>query len=265
KYSDTPQNKQLKSIMVISLLVVLILFSIVETKIVHYSSFCYFPISFLAAYTLHKIYRHKVFMASFFPVVVFCFGLLFALLLILLPLFMVNLSSGLAWIQSFAPIKDDFVMANLQASVSWSGFESLIGVFFLIVLIAFLVLAKKQLVKASIVLFAGSMITLQTVLYTIVPKVEGYIQASVIDFYESQKGKDIYVEVYGYKSYAHLFYFDKQPGNRPESFREEWLLKGKIDKPVYFATKVTNHDLDHVEGIKFLDSKNGFNFYVRNP
>jgi 4-amino-4-deoxy-L-arabinose transferase-like glycosyltransferase len=265
KYSDTTQNKQLKSMMVICLLVVLILFSIVETKIVHYSSFCYFPITFLAAYTLHKVYRHKIFMASFFRVVVLCFGCFFAFILTALPLCMINLKVVLKWVESIVPIKDDFALANLQADVRWSGWESMIGVFYFIALIIFFIVAKRNMVKASITLFFASIIILQSVLYVIVPKVEGYIQASAIDFYQSLKGKDVYVEVYGFKSYAHLFYFDKKPGNRPESFNEEWLLRGEIDKPVYFVTKITNRGLDQVAGVKLINSKNGFNFYVRMP
>jgi 4-amino-4-deoxy-L-arabinose transferase-like glycosyltransferase len=265
KYSDNQYNKQLKAIMIASFVIVLVLFSIVETKIVHYSSFCYFPISFLAAYTLHKVYRHKIFMADYFRFVVFGFGCFFAIILSLLPLAMLNLDQVLNRIQSTLPIKDDFVLANLQADVSWTGWESLIGIFYLLTLITFLITAKQNLVKASIYLFVSTMITLQAVLYTIVPKVEGYIQASVIEFYESQRGKDVYVDVYGFKSYAHLFYFDKKPGNRPESYTEEWLLHGKIDKPVYFVTKIINRDLDNAPGIKLLNSKNGFKFYVRLP
>jgi hypothetical protein len=251
--------------MVICLLVVLILFSIVETKIVHYSSFCYFPITFLAAYTLHKVYRHKIFMADFFRTVVLCFGFLFAFILTALPLCMINLKAILKWFAHATVIKDDFVLANLEANVSWSFWESMIGVFYFIALIIFFILAKKNLVRATIILYFATMVTLQCVLYFIVPKVEGYIQASVIDFYQSKKGQDVYVEVHGFKSYAHLFYFEKKPGNRPESFNEEWLLRGKIDKPVYFVTKITNHDLDNMAGIKLINSKNGFSFYERLP
>jgi hypothetical protein len=36
---------------------VLILFSIVNTKIVHYSSLCYFPLTYLAALRLERIWR----------------------------------------------------------------------------------------------------------------------------------------------------------------------------------------------------------------
>ena len=46
QYSDNNRQRNLKAWMIISLLVVLILFSIVRTKIVHYSSFCYFQSPF---------------------------------------------------------------------------------------------------------------------------------------------------------------------------------------------------------------------------
>ena len=39
--------------------VVLILFSIVKTKIVHYSSLCYFPLSFLATVTCYQVFHGK--------------------------------------------------------------------------------------------------------------------------------------------------------------------------------------------------------------
>ena len=42
--------------MVILFWVVLILFSIVKTKIVHYSSLCYFPLTYLAALQLERIW-----------------------------------------------------------------------------------------------------------------------------------------------------------------------------------------------------------------
>ena len=52
---DTPYQKHFKLWMMILFFVVLILFSIVKTKIVHYSSLCYFPLSFMGAYVIYKL------------------------------------------------------------------------------------------------------------------------------------------------------------------------------------------------------------------
>jgi 4-amino-4-deoxy-L-arabinose transferase-like glycosyltransferase len=259
QYSDSYQQRELKVFMIISLFVVLILFSIVKTKIVHYSSFCYFPITFLAAYTIYKVHTHKMFMYNFFGWLVFFFGCIISLVLIGLPLAMKNLTTLLKLIS----IKDDFALGNLQAPVTWTGWESAIGVFFLLSLFAFLIINRRNTVKAAIVLFISSIITLQLVLNIIVPKIEGYVQASVINFYQNLKGQDVYVEVYGFKSFAHLFYFDKKPGYNPKSLDESWLLTGDIDKPVYFVSKITNKNLLNYQDIKLIKTENGFNFYKR--
>ena len=42
------------------------------------------------------------------------------------------------------------------------------------------------------------------------PKIEKHVQGAVIDFYESIINKDVYVNVFGMKSYAHLFYSKKK-------------------------------------------------------
>jgi hypothetical protein len=49
------------------------------------------------------------------------------------------------------------------------------------------------------------------------------------------------VHVLGFKSYAHLFYFQKPvskvSAEKGEAY-EDWLLNGKIDKPVIFRNEV---------------------------
>jgi 4-amino-4-deoxy-L-arabinose transferase-like glycosyltransferase len=262
QYSDGYPQREFKVFMIICLFVVLILFSIVKTKIVHYSSFCYFPVTFLGAYTIYKVHRHKLFMFKFFRWMAFFFGALISILLIALPLLLKNLPTLQPRVSPY--IKDDFALANLNAPVSWTGWESLIGFFFLASLLVFLSVSNKSAVRAAIMLFISSAITLQLVLTIVVPKIEGYSQATVINFYNSMKGQDVYMEVYGFKSFAHLFYFDKQPNYNPKSMDESWLLTGQIDKPVYFVSKINNKDLGNYPDIKLLKSENGFNFYRRD-
>lgn len=52
---DSDKRKQFRLWSIISFAVVLVLFSIVKTKIVHYSSFCYFPLSYLAATGVERV------------------------------------------------------------------------------------------------------------------------------------------------------------------------------------------------------------------
>ena len=58
---DGQAQNSFKKWMIYLLLVILIVFTIAKTKIVHYYSLCSFPITFLAAYYLDKLFDGYVF------------------------------------------------------------------------------------------------------------------------------------------------------------------------------------------------------------
>src|SRR5262249_48687884 len=61
KQSDeTSLHFEWRMIMILLLSIVLILFSVVQSKIVHYSSLSYFPVSFLSAWFLTRILDQKI-------------------------------------------------------------------------------------------------------------------------------------------------------------------------------------------------------------
>ena len=53
-------QREFRRWMLILFWVVLILFSVVQSKIVHYSSLCYFPLTYLAALTLMQLEERKI-------------------------------------------------------------------------------------------------------------------------------------------------------------------------------------------------------------
>ena len=80
------------------------------------------------------------------------------------------------------------------------------------------------------------------------------------------KNKDCYLETYGFKSYAYLFYSDRKiPANKNYN-NMDWLLRGTIDKPAYFVCK--NIEVDEMKKtyseVTELYRKNGFVFLIRN-
>lgn len=104
----------------------------------------------------------------------------------------------------------------------------------------------------------------QLVSYFFVPRIEKYSQAAAIDFYKSKAGEDCYVEVYGFKSYAYLFYTKKQPPKNTMDTDLDRLLKGEVDKPVYIVAKVTSEeDMKSYTKLEKIGEKNGFVFYKR--
>jgi 4-amino-4-deoxy-L-arabinose transferase-like glycosyltransferase len=247
--------------MLILFWVVMILFSIVKTKIVHYSSLAYFPLSYFAAYFIYELLNNRNIFRKYLTWILIVTGSIFSLVLIAVPL--------IPWYKEIISpyIKDDFAIACLNTPVQWSGYEFLIGVFYLVFLVvSIIMIQKKQIFSGIIVLFYSSAFCIFFYLKSVVPKIEGYSQAPAIAFYQSLSGQDVYVTTYGFYSYAPFFYFREMPGGNIERSNKEWLLNGKIDKPVYIVAQSTKKSLfDSRKDCRFIKQEGGFLFYCRLP
>lgn len=257
-FKETIATKDFKRWMWVMFWVVLILFSIVKTKIVHYSSLCYFPLTFIAALHVYRIASGKEKLGKLKTILLTVIGVLLALAITLFPVV------GLYKDQLIPLIKDPFAVANLQADVSWSGVEVLWGIFYMAGVVTAIILMTKHTRKGIMLLFAVQVIIIQVTVLHFTPKVEAYSQRAAIEFFESLQGKDVYVKVLGYKSYAHLFYSRKMPKANPQHYNEEWLLYGEVDKPTYFICKIMNADTYRaLPQLEEIGSKNGFVFFKR--
>lgn len=238
--------------------VVLLLFSIVKTKIVHYSSLCYFPLTFLAALQLYRIAEGKVSLLKPVKILLTVIGVVLAIAITCLPL--VGLNKDI-----LIPLIDDpFAVGNLQANVNWSIAEISWGLIYLAGIITAVVLMRKEFRKGMLVLCAVQVITIQVTVLHFTPKIEAISQRAAIEYFQSFIRKDVYVHVLGYKSYAHLFYTQKQPQTNNNYDNEEWLLTGNIDKPAYFICKVMEADKYRaMPQLEETGSKNGFVFFKR--
>ena len=255
-----------KKWMIILFWVVLILFSIVKTKIVHYSSLCYFPLTFLAAYGIYKIHHNELTWKKWMTWLIAGIGIIIGSAITLFPF----LDKYKSEIIASGIIKDDFAIANLQADVYWNGWEFMVGILFIIGIISGIVLINKEKIKEGYIsLCIATLITVNLTSLLYVPKIEQYSQNAAIEFYESLETKDCYIMTLGFKSYAHLFYGKGQPGAKPKMEDDgqwkEWLLNGPIDKPAYFAAKITTEEeiKSGYPQLKELYRKNGFVFYER--
>lgn len=240
--------------------VVLILFSIVKSKIVHYSSLCYFPLTYLAAVVIMHLINGKLLMTRWMTVLLTSIGGLFVTATLALP-FLGRRASVLAPL-----FNDPFARENLEAAVSWPPYTFLPGLFFILVLALFFRYRGKHWKTAFSILFGGTAVFVMLSLIAFIGRIEGYSQRAAIEFFEEVADKtDSYQTVYGYKSYAHLFYGKRHPARQPEvTFQNEHLLYGNIDKDVYIATKVQKaDDLRDLPDIKELYAKNGFVFFLR--
>ena len=163
--------------------------------------------------------------------------------------------------------KDPFTLGNIEASVNWNYTYMVPGILFLIAMVAaYRWMQQKNYQRAFVTLFIASIGAMQVLLTLFTPRIEQYSQYAAIEFFQSLKGKDVYVKTLGYKSYAQYFYTGIKPGNRKESKDENWLLTAAVDKPTYFVSKNTYSDTVmkyHGERLNILYKKNGFVFYQR--
>lgn len=259
---DTPHQKHFKLWMIIMLGVVLILFSIVKTKIVHYSSLCYFPLSFLAAYSVHKLITGELQWKKYTGVLLIIIASVIGIAISALPV----IDMFKKQVIEADIIKDKFAVEGLKANVSWTGAEWLIGLGLILGTVAMLVLINKNRMQQGITgIFIITLLSVSLAIRVVVPRIEPYSQGAAIEFYEYLQGKDCYVETIGFKSYAHLFYSRKKPQGNPDSFLMDWLLKGPIDKPAYFVSKITSAEeiSNSYTRLKEIYRKNGFVFYLR--
>jgi len=212
--------------------VVLILFTLVNTKIVHYSSLCYFPLTFLATLVLYRIVNGSIDFSRNLKIGLWTIAGLYSLVLLLVPILgqQVDLLRPL--------IKDPFALGNLEAVVHWTGLEVLPGIFLLFLLGFSLKQSRTNTLKGFLTLFGGMGIFIMLTLYFFIARIEAYSQRAAVEFFEERIGEDCYVESYAYKTYVKLFYSRKPPVENPQSYEMEWLLKGPIDKDVYIITKI---------------------------
>ncbi len=238
--------------------VVMILFTIVTTKIVHYSSLSYLPLSFLATTYVMSLIKSDGKAGKPIILLYIFLGVLFGSLLTILPLVSI-------FKDKLVPlVNDPFAVAGIMKPVAWGGYEFLFGLVYLVaVLASFWMLVKRNFVRAIILMALGTSFTLFSYMVFVLPKIEAHTQGSLIDFLESKKGEDAYVMTYGFHSYAPFYYFAQPNDNIDKRADKEALLNGEIDKPVYIITKITDKQLITRSDLKLLGEDGGYRFYIR--
>ncbi len=240
--------------------VVLILFSLVQSKIVHYSSLCYFPMTFLAAHSMHQIMNGSIKFNQWLRFGLISIGGVFIIATIAVPVFGQH-------IEMLKPLfqKDPFALANLEADINWSMYDTIPGIFLLmVIIITFIFLKKQDFQRSFYSLYFGTAFFVMLTLIFDINHFESYSQRAAIEFYKSKANEDCYIITYGFKSYGHLFYAQKRKVTNVESYKNEWLMDGPADKPVYAVAKITKaSDLKNHPLFQELYRKNGFVFFQR--
>lgn len=264
---ETPMQRMMRVWMIVLGAVVLVVFSLVKTKIVHYSSMTYLPLTFLAALALERMCASRGRWKLPTTIGLSIVGVVLTAATVLVPWAFQHRDALLA-LPSF---RDTYLRAAIMRDVDWIGIEPWIGSILLLGLVGAWLLQRRGKLTASIgVLFGSVMLFVALFLPLVAPRIEPYTQGAALDFYESLKGKDVYVKPLTMKSYAHLFYTDK-PYHLSSAAKgvavdawEPWLLEGAIDKPAYFVARITDADPWHKHpNLSVVREEGGFVIFER--
>ncbi len=263
---DLPERyseRLVKKFMTVWFWVVLIVFSISRTKIVHYSSMTYFPGVYLAASFLYYQIKEDL----KFPWHTY----------ILYGISMLVWGGGVTTLLVLAPhikeyshyIRDIHVLDAMNIPLNWLGGEYWIGIFYTLVLMVGLVLLILRQSFMFLILFAiTTPIFLNLLNYYIVPKVAIFTQTSAVNFWRNHANEDAYMVTYGYKSYAHYFYGKVTPQNALKNDLP-WVLENEKNKTIYISVKLkdyTNFENEYSGKYKFLYQNGGYRFYkIKTP
>ncbi|MBO4475752.1 MAG: glycosyltransferase family 39 protein [Bacteroidales bacterium] len=246
--------------MMISFWVVLILFTIVKTKIVHYSSFCYFPLTYLAAFAAARMMDGQLKFRRIQRILLIILSCAYALVLGTLVYFDRLKDALIPYIQ------DPFAVSCMEATSEWSESVTLAGLLLVVTTVWFCTSFRRSLsIRSFGILGAGYVVFSMVAILCAVPQIEKYSQASAVDFCIERQGEDCYVQPAYFKSYAQYFYTDRQPQNSCDDF--EWLCRGPIDKPCYFIVKDEPGNAERLRDdapeAQLLYRRTGFLFFVR--
>ena len=253
---DSQQDFQRIMLLLFSL--VLLLFSLVNTKIIHYSSLCYFPLSFFAANYLNGQYNRNSKEYAIQKIALPLIGSLLLIVFFALP----YLGNHIEILREATWIDDDFAKANFNAENSWSIIDYVLPLIFAGGLALYFIIKSFS---RHLYLMASMLVSFLIILTAFVPKIEAYTQRAAIEFYASKANENCYVTPVHYKSYAHLFYTNKQKQKNPKHSNVNWLIDGETDKPVYCVLKNTESSKFQEKNthFKLLYKKNGFAFFEK--
>lgn len=256
--TETRQQYTFKKWMLILFWVTLLLFSIVKTKIVHYSSLCWFPLTFLAALCIYKLRNTTYKLHKILTVLLAIIGFTLSLVMIAIPFIM---HFKYKWINK---VEDVFARGNLNATVQWNWYDGIGGLILISGMLGYFIV-KNQILRIRL-LFASVTACSLIICVLLAPKIEAMSQRANIEFFKSLQGVDCYTATAHYKSYALYFYTQKLPDKNKLAANLNWLLYGNIDKPAYISTRIQYKAImDSIPGILRMYEKNGFIFYKRLP
>jgi hypothetical protein len=259
--------------MILLMAVVLALFTIVQSKIVHYSSLCYFPLTFFATLYVWRRMQAGTQIGRWQTVLISVVGVLYVCVGILL----VYLGMHAGDINKYIMLDPNFI-GSLSMDVHWQWWHILPVVFLASGIIGFLRL-RRQPLKSIIALYVGSALFIYTGIFCWVGKIQQYTQGPSTEFFTSLRSQDVYAVTWGHKSFSPYWDFRKP---MPEGFSTAYKTAGEtpyvqysdteflltsptVSKDVYILTKANKADIfeQRHPNVRRIRDNGGFVYFIR--
>jgi hypothetical protein len=263
KREDSPRADTLRTWMYILLALVLLIFSLVQTKLVHYSSLAWFPVTFLSAWVLHLWLDRKMEIRRWQVVFLGAIGVIFVAATIVVPSVMIHPE---LFTDRFPQLSDPYVTGVLHSEAGWGVFDYLPALLLAGGLVYALPRIRKRERTGVLVLHLITFLFTFSLMLLYVPKVERMIQGPSIDFLEKHAGTDHRVVALGYKSFAPYFYGEWMPGDMPGD-TADWINVDRDGHPLYVVMKADNSDkvMQKYPRLMILEEQGGFVFAILMP
>ncbi|MCM0607227.1 MAG: glycosyltransferase family 39 protein [Xanthomonadaceae bacterium] len=200
------------------LVTIVVIFGMVQTKIIHYSSLAYFPLTYLAALGIEKQLSFK----KEFHYLSQVAWLAFLAVLFFIPVIFSNESLMIL-------IRDADLMESMRSAHSINPIKSLTSwsVMIFVLLVWVMLFSVKKINQRPIYLALSGVVTLQFWLVFVVPDIAQIAQGSLISFYKRAAKEKVNIQPLGFKSYASYFYSEFDP---------------KRGAPVYAVSRARDQD-----------------------
>ncbi|MBF0289144.1 MAG: glycosyltransferase family 39 protein [SAR324 cluster bacterium] len=185
---------------------VLVLFSLVTTKLPHYSASIYIPLSFIVAFCLEQFYQKQMPLPRWVIGIYLFLGGIFAVFLMLFP-----------------KLFEDFIeKQKIDFELYWSNSIYISGIGLLLgILAGSIFLLKRKIWVATWVIALTMLVCTQGFWRFHVPIYLQYIQQPLLEMVEEVHEKDSELVFYRYVSFAALFY-----GKRPIEMLHTYKFPG---------------------------------------
>jgi len=264
KKEDSQPVQTFRIWMYILLILILVLFSIVETKLVHYSSMAYYPISFLAGWALYQWSGRRIEFRKWQLILLGMIGFIFLLITTLIPWIMTDPQR---FISSFPALITPYVEGVLMSEVNWTVLDYLPALLLLVGMLLSLIWLNKRDSKGLYVIHVVILLFTFTSMILFAPKVEKMIQGPAIAFMQDHSGPDEDVAALGFPSFAPYFYGKWMPGDLDHEDKADWFADGNRKVPIYVVMKADNAPkvLDRYPMLERIGEEGGFVFGKYDP